>query len=273
MFFALIMSVALLSQNRADSLHRHNHLSGHRLALEGQRQPYEEWFPNQTDDFQQPPVTLHRTMPLEVIDLEIQHQHSLFQHKKRLYEAARRLAGQGPISPWELEQARAELRFHEAQDFERTAYRALDANERGIQDGSNPPDDAREYTLLVDWLRWRRAMAEAKAELRSSRLAALIRSCADAERYSLLGLGRIPTRGRRGLRPRSPTSRAQQGLGRPGTSRQDRPRGCAIPERRSRCKSRTPTGRRPVLGNTRKWPVTISCSIQSDSGSDPAWHL
>jgi CHAT domain-containing protein/tetratricopeptide (TPR) repeat protein len=171
MFFALIMSVALLSQNRADSLHRHNHLSGHRLALEGQRQPYEEWFPNQTEDFQQPPVTLHRTMPLEVIDLEIQHQHSLFQHKKRLYEAARRLAGQGPISPWELEQARAELRFHEAQDFERTAYRALDANERGIQDGSNPPDDAREYTLLVDWLRWRRAMAEAKAELRSSRLA------------------------------------------------------------------------------------------------------
>ena len=170
MFPTLILGLVLLGQKQPSRYPVH-----HPLVMQGQIQPYQDWFPDRVPDrdadFGQPPVTLHRYMPLEAIDLEVQRQQSVVRYKQRVYDATRRQASRGAISRWELEQAAAELRFHEAQEAERAAYRNLEVYERDTRGGVIAPDDAKVYSLLRDWLKWRGAMAEAKAELRASRLA------------------------------------------------------------------------------------------------------
>ena len=86
-------------------------------------------------------------------------------------DTARHLSCRNAISSCELEQMVAELRFHKALEAERIAYRALEVYERDVNDWTIAPDEAKEYSLLLNWLKWRRAMAEAKADRWASRLA------------------------------------------------------------------------------------------------------
>ena len=44
------------------------------------------------------------------------------------------------------------------------AHRALEVYERDAVRWAIPPDKAKEYTLLLDWLKRRGAMAKAKAD-------------------------------------------------------------------------------------------------------------
>jgi CHAT domain-containing protein/tetratricopeptide (TPR) repeat protein len=167
MFATLILGIALVGQHRTHPPQRPRHA----LALSGQKQPLADQILDRDGDFQQPPVTLHRSISLDQVDLEIRRQHTVVQDKKRVLGAAVRLARQGAIDPGEMEQAVAEYRFHAAQESERKACRALEVDERDIQEGTRIPDDARTFGLLREWLQCREAMAEAKAGSRAVRLA------------------------------------------------------------------------------------------------------
>jgi hypothetical protein len=170
MYATLILGLAVLGQYQPG-----RHPVHHPLLMRGQNQPDEDGSPDLSPDlggdFQQPPVTLHRHLPLEVIDLEIRRQHSLVRHKKRVYDTSRRLVARGAVSQEEFEHALAELHFHEAQEAERIAYRDLEIHERDVESRAIAADEAKAYALLLGWLRWRGTMAEAKAGLRASRLA------------------------------------------------------------------------------------------------------
>ena len=252
MIATLILGVALMGQNRPDYPRHH----GQGLALAGQKQPYMDWFSELDGDFLQVPITLQRSIPLEAIDLEIRQQRSMVHEKQRVLDAARQLTRRGAIDPYVLEQATAEYRFHKTQEGERIAYRALEGYERDTSGGAIAPDTATAYTLLLDWLKRREAMAEAKVEFRSFQLARF-QGSGPARPRSLLGSGRVPARPGRGP-GRGRLEPGPAGVGQPGKGRLDR-RGDV------RCCGGGPReswhSDRPVCGaRKRESPAIISCS-------------
>ena len=104
------------------------------LSLLGQNSAGRNRFPDFKGDFEPPPVTLHRSIRLEVIDEEIRRQHGVVLDKKALLDAVQRLFRRGAINSPELKQAVAEYRFHKALEAERIAYRIMEVYERDAVD-------------------------------------------------------------------------------------------------------------------------------------------
>jgi CHAT domain-containing protein len=149
MFTPLIIGLALLGQNSADR----------------------DLFSLLESDFNQFPVTLRRHTRPEDLDKEIRGQHDNVVSKRMVLNATRRLANRNLVSQYDLELTAAQFRYEEAKEAERIAYRALEVYERDIDGWAIPPDESKEYTLLLDWLKARGAMYAVAADFRAFRLA------------------------------------------------------------------------------------------------------
>ena len=168
MFTTLILGLALLGQHRA-----HLDLSQRRALLEPSQYSDLDRFPLPEADSDYFPMDLQLgdLLNLDEFDSVIRRQHNVVLIKKVLLDRARRLARQNAISsPAELEQAVADVRYQEALEGAWTALRALDVYEHDVSSWAIPHDEAKEYTLLLDWLKQRGAMAKAKADFWAYRL-------------------------------------------------------------------------------------------------------
>jgi hypothetical protein len=106
------------------------------------------------------PLALHWSMEIDDLDREIQRLHGSVLQKRTQLATGQRLAERGIMSRADLAAETASVRLDEAREAEMIAYRALKVYERDVLGHAAPPDEAKAYALLLDWVKKQEAIAQ-----------------------------------------------------------------------------------------------------------------
>ena len=106
------------------------------------------------------PLALHRSMEIDDLDREIARIHDTVLLKNAQLQSSKRLAQKGLYSRADLERETADTKYQEALEAETIAYRAIKVYERDVSGQAAVSDEKKGFTLVLDWVRKRAAMAQ-----------------------------------------------------------------------------------------------------------------
>ena len=106
------------------------------------------------------PLALHRSMEIDDLDREIARIHDSVLLKNAQLQSSKRLAQKGLFSRADLEREIADAKYQEALEAETISYRAIKAYERDVSGQAAVSDEKKGFTLVLDWVRKRAAMAQ-----------------------------------------------------------------------------------------------------------------
>ena len=112
------------------------------------------------------PFALKRTIEIDDLEHEVQRLHDSVQQKKAHLGDSQRIVGRGAMSRADLAAEYSACRLEEAREGESAAYLALKVQERDVIDRAAPPDEAKAYELLLEWLRKQEIIAQVDVDYR-----------------------------------------------------------------------------------------------------------